>query len=146
MKVPSEFGVDDRALTELVIPGDLRRAKEVEDTILDELRAAAYDSDAVFAVKLALEEAFTNAIKHGNREDPEKLITVRFFVDAERAVVMVRDEGQGFRPREVPDPTTDENLERPDGRGLMLMQCYMNAVRYNRRGNEVWLLKKRQPC
>ena len=57
---------------------------------------------------------------------------------------MVRDEGRGFRRKSLPDPTADENLQRAGGRGLMLMRSYMTKVRYNRVGNEVWLLKTRK--
>ena len=56
---------------------------------------------------------------------------------------MVRDEGTGFCPTAVPDPTEAENLERPNGRGIMLMQSYMTRVWFNERGNEVWMMKMR---
>jgi serine/threonine-protein kinase RsbW len=103
-----------------------------------------YDPDATFAIKLSLEEALTNAIKHGNCNNPHKYVTIRYYVDGERAVVMVRDEGCGFVLDEIPDPTADENLERPSGRGLMLIQSYMTHVEFRNPGNEVWMLKLRQ--
>jgi len=108
--------------------------------------ACGYDPDAVFGINLSLEEALTNAVRHGNAGDPDKTVTIRYFVDAERVVVMVRDEGNGFRPEAVPDPTADENLERPSGRGLMLMQSYLSQVTYSPRGNEVWMLKLNRPA
>jgi serine/threonine-protein kinase RsbW len=141
MKVPPDFGVSDAALVSITVPNDLRAMKEPEQRILGELRRHGYDADTLFAIKLAFEEAVTNAIKHGNCNDCNKKVHLRYFVDAERVVLMVRDEGCGFRPEDVPDPTSDENLERPSGRGLMLMQSYMTAVRYADEGNEVWLLK-----
>ena len=143
MKCPTEFGVDDAALLELAVPNDLRSAKLPEGRILAELDRFGYEPDAAFAVKLALEEAVTNAVKHGNRNDPSKRITVRFHVDAERVIIMVRDDGPGFRPACVPDPTAEENLERPNGRGIMLMHSYMTHVCYNESGNEVWMFKRR---
>ncbi|TWT44033.1 Serine-protein kinase RsbW [Phycisphaerae bacterium RAS1] len=138
---PPDFGAAGLALTDVVIPNDLRSAKTVADRIVAELARLKYDDDCAFAVKLSLEEALTNAIKHGNRNDPAKRVFLRFRVDPQRAIIMVRDEGPGFSPQDVPDPTADENLERPNGRGIMLMQCYMSKVWYNSTGNEVWMLK-----
>lgn len=141
MSVPLDFGVRDEDLIELVVPNELRAAKGAEDRVMDDLERHAYSEEALFAIKLALEEALTNAVKHGNRNDASKQLVVRYRVDDRRAIIMVRDEGQGFAPAAVPDPTADENLERPNGRGIMLMQAYMTKVCYNTVGNEVWMLK-----
>jgi len=144
MKVPPDFGVDDRKLVGVTLPSDLHRLKEPELQIMQELKRSGYDEDTIFAIKLAYEEAVTNAVKHGNCNDPTKHVTIRWYVGRERFVLMVRDEGCGFQPTNVPDPTADENLERPCGRGLMLMQSYMTKVRYSKAGNEVWLLKEQR--
>jgi serine/threonine-protein kinase RsbW len=143
MDVAIEFGVNPR-WDEVVVPNDLRSAKQPESLILRRLSDLNYSEDVTFAIKLALEEALTNAIKHGNRNDTSKQLVVKFHIDPQRALIVVRDEGPGFSPQEVPDPTADENLERPSGRGIMLMQAYMTKVRYNDRGNEVWMLKENQ--
>ena len=58
---------------------------------------------------------------------------------------MMSNEGRGFCPENVPDPTAEENLERPNGRGIMLMHSYTTRVCYNRTGNEVWMLKEKSP-
>ncbi len=145
MDLAAEFGVREGDLTQIVVPSDLRHAKEPEDRILSELARLGYSEDARFAIKLALEEALTNAVKHGNRNDPSKRLTVRYHITPERAVIVVRDEGSGFAPDQLPDPTADENLERPNGRGIMLMHAYMNKVRFNPTGNEVWMLKENRP-
>jgi serine/threonine-protein kinase RsbW len=141
MTISEEFGVREAELTQIEIPNDLRSAKGPEDRILAELAGNGYDEDTTFAIKLALEEALTNAIKHGNRNDASKRVVVCYAINASRIVIMVRDEGCGFRPVDVPDPTDDANLERPNGRGIMLMNAYMTRVRYNSAGNEVWMLK-----
>lgn len=143
MKVPPDFGIDDADLTDVVVPNDLRFVREPEARIMAELRRCGYDDDTVFAIKLAFEEAVTNAVKHGNCGYRRKRVHLWYYVDGRRVVFMVRDEGCGFRPEQVPDPTADENLERPSGRGLMLMQSYMTRVCYSATGNEVWLLKER---
>jgi len=105
------------------------------------VKGAGYCADAVFAVKLALEEALINAVKHGNRDDPAKTVTIEYDVDAREVRIAVTDEGEGFRPADVPDPTADENLECPTGRGIMLMRAYMDRVDYNRQGNSVRMVK-----
>lgn len=141
MSAPEDFGVCDCDLTEVVVPNDLRAVKQPEEMILRQLGSCCYSEESVFAIKLALEEALTNGVKHGNCSDPSKRLTVRFCIRPDRAVIMVRDEGNGFCPDTIPDPTAEENLQRPNGRGIMLMNAYMTSVRYNPQGNEVWLLK-----
>ena len=142
MAVPSEFGVRDTDLIELVLPNDLQSARQAEARIMARLAHCCYSAEVTFAIKLALEEALTNAVKHGNDNDASKQLVVRYSVDPERTVIMVRDEGHGFARTKLPDPTRDENLERPSGRGIMLMHAYMTRVHFNRAGNEVWLLKR----
>ncbi len=142
MLAASQFGIPDDGLTELVLPNDLRAAREPGERILRELQRNHYAAEVVFAIKLALEEALTNAIKHGNRGDKSKRLWVRYFVDPQRVLIMVRDQGQGFRPGGVPDCTADENLERPSGRGIMLMHAYMTRICYNDEGNEVWMYRE----
>lgn len=143
MQAPTEFDLDPAAIVVVAVPNDLCSVKRPEREILRALARWGYDADTTFGIKLALEEALTNAVKHGNCNDASKRVTVGYYVDARRAVLMVRDEGEGFCPAAVPDPTTDDNLERPNGRGLMLMHAYMTKVLFNQRGNEVWLLKER---
>ncbi|MFH1747828.1 MAG: ATP-binding protein [Planctomycetota bacterium] len=144
MKVPPDFGVDDGELREMSIPNDLRSVRQPEIRIMKELLRCGYDADTIFGVKLALEEALANAVRHGNQCDSAKEIIIRYHVNPARVVIMVRDQGCGFSPGSVPDPTAEENIERPSGRGIMLMQSYMTKVRFNKRGNEVWLLKEKQ--
>jgi serine/threonine-protein kinase RsbW len=96
-----------------------------------------------FGMRLALEEALVNAIKHGNQSDPTKRVRVGYQVTAEGVLVEVEDEGAGFDARQVPDPCAPENLERPGGRGLLLMRSYMTWVRFNPCGNCVTLYERR---
>ncbi|MGO8702554.1 MAG: SpoIIE family protein phosphatase [Candidatus Brocadiia bacterium] len=126
----------------IVIPSEPMQLTRVESLVLSRLEALNYGERALFAVRLALEEAIINAIKHGNRMDKAKHVTVTFSVDREECVVSVEDEGQGFDPDAVPDPTADENLELPHGRGLVLMRAYMDDVGFNAKGNRVTMRKK----
>ena len=115
------------------------------DRVAAAMEAEGYPEHDVFAMRLALEEALVNALKHGHRNDPGKQVQVRYDVTAERALAEVRDEGPGFDPDAVPDPLAAENLERPSGRGLLLMRHYLSWVRHNARGNAVTLCKRRSP-
>ncbi len=141
--IPQDFDVDTADMIEMVVSNNLRAAKAPEDKILEALERNGYSADTIFAIKLALEEAMTNAVKHGNRNDPSKHITVLYTVNDRYTCVVVRDEGTGFCPAAVPDPTQTENLERPFGRGIMLMTSYMTKVHFGENGNEVWMLKNK---
>ena len=132
----------DKYVTISTIASDLQQARLLEDTLLREVGRFGYSEQAVFAIKLALEEAINNAIRHGNGCDPDKRVTVRVELDDDKMTISVADEGPGFNPGTVPDPTADENLEKPSGRGIMLMRAYMDDVRYNQRGNEICMCKR----
>lgn len=129
--------------TDVTIPSDPAEARQIQDAIEAALKTQAYGERDVFSIRLALEEALVNAIKHGNQLDRAKKVRVAYHVGADRFDVLIADEGSGFDPGDVPDPTAVENLERPCGRGLMLMKHYMTAVQYNDRGNTVTMSKVR---
>jgi serine/threonine-protein kinase RsbW len=128
---------------DLVIPSDPAAVGSVQDDIERALRACQFDDHEVFSIKLALEEALVNAIKHGNQMDRGKQISIWYHVTAERFDVRIVDEGKGFDPQEVPDPMDPENLERPCGRGLLLMRHYMTEVTYHPPGNRLSMTKVR---
>jgi serine/threonine-protein kinase RsbW len=127
----------------LTIPSTLKAAREPEEVIMKEAEANGFCEEELFALKLALEEAMTNAVKHGNGCDPDKQVIVRYAVTAEKLVVVVTDEGPGFQPDTVPDPTTPDRLPLPNGRGIMLMRAYMDHVDYRKNGREVYMMKRR---
>jgi serine/threonine-protein kinase RsbW len=129
---------------EFVIPSDLNEARTVQELIEKQLHQFQYEDKEIFGIRLALEEAIVNAIKHGNQMDGGKKVYVRFRVLAERFEVGVTDEGPGYDPTDVPDPLADENLERPSGRGLFLMRHYMTEVTVHPPGNRLTMLKLRQ--
>jgi serine/threonine-protein kinase RsbW len=114
--------------------------------LLDALTAAlaglGYSPEDRFGVRLALEEAVVNGLRHGNGGDPGKCVRVRYHVNAEGLLAEVRDEGRGFDPGAVPDPALPENWDRPGGRGLFLMRHYMTWVYYHGRRNRVFLYKR----
>ncbi|MEN6576657.1 MAG: ATP-binding protein [Phycisphaerales bacterium] len=109
--------------------------------ILAALDARGFSQDDIFAVHLALEEAFLNAVKHGNKMDSTKKVTVEYAVDSEKVEISITDEGDGFDPGAIPDPRVGENLYRPEGRGLLLMGAYMHVVEYSPRGNNLRMVR-----
>lgn len=115
----------------------------VQQAIVDAAADHGFDETQVFAIKLALEEALTNAIKHGNCLDPDKRVTVDYRVNDREVRIEVCDEGCGFVPDAVPDPTIDANLEKPSGRGVMLIRAYMSEVHFNSAGNCITMIKRR---
>ena len=126
---------------ELTIASDLAEARRVQAEIEHALHAAGFSDHEIFAIRLALEEALVNAIKHGNQMDRAKNVRVVYHISPDRFEVEIADEGPGFDPGDVPDPTAVENIERPCGRGLMLMRYYMTEVNFNGRGNSVRMAK-----
>ncbi len=133
----------DKQYREVIITSVFSEAKQVEDSIVTEAENLGYDDEALFALRLSLEEALTNAIRHGNNRDVKKKIQIKYCVDNEAIEVSVTDEGGGFRPEDVPDPTAAENIARPSGRGIMLMKAYMDKVQYNKDGNEVYMVRQK---
>ena len=131
---------------DLVIPSDPAEARRVQEDIERALKSHRFDDREIFSIKLALEEALVNAIKHGNQMDRSKKVRISYWVNAERFEIHITDEGKGFDPDDVPDPTAVENLERPCGRGLMLMRHYMNEVNFSGRGNCVVMSKLLRPA
>lgn len=125
------------------IPSTLKATREPQETVLKEAEDCGFCGDTLFAIKLALEEAMSNAVKHGNKCDPAKRVTIRYAVTDERLAVVVADEGGGFSPESVPDPTTRDRLPLPNGRGIMLMRAYMDVVEYRNNGAEVYMMKRK---
>jgi serine/threonine-protein kinase RsbW len=94
------------------------------------------------AVELALREAVSNAVVHGNRMDAHKLVQVRCRCELRKGVsIIVRDQGQGFDPNAVPDSLAVENLEAAHGRGIALMRLSMDELTFRRNGTEVHMRK-----
>jgi len=122
-------------------PSCLCQARQIEDTILEECEKHHFGADDTFAIKLALEEALVNAVKHGNKLEAGKCVRVQYHVTDQRADIAIEDQGCGFNPAELPDPTSEENLEKCCGRGILLMRVYMSSVVFNPAGNKVTLTR-----
>jgi serine/threonine-protein kinase RsbW len=112
-------------------------------------RLLNFEDDALVWMEVAVRESVINAIKHGNRNDPQKQVFVEFITrpdtDPDEMVVTIRDEGEGFDPDDLPDPLAPENLLKSSGRGIFFMRSFMDDVRIERAkegGMQVRLTKK----
>lgn len=127
-----------------MIPSDLNEARRVQEEIGALLASEqAFNEHDLFAIRMAVEEALVNAIKHGNQMDPAKQVRVIYALNLENFEVHITDEGPGFAPEDVPDPTAPENLERPCGRGLLLIRHYMSDVSFRDGGKTISMFKHR---
>ena len=128
---------------ELVIPSTTEAGQALLERIVGKIETLeTFSPKDVFGIRLALDEAIVNAIKHGNGFHPEKTVRVNCLIEDALFRIEIADQGSGFCLEDVPDPTEEENLERPCGRGIMLMRSFMSKIEYNSTGNTV-LLEKR---
>jgi serine/threonine-protein kinase RsbW len=124
------------------IPSDTAKGREVQERIVGTMEQRGFSPRDVFGVRLALEEALVNAIKHGNKMDLEKTVHVDWWVSDNHVRIEIEDEGKGFDVGDVPDPTDEENLDKPGGRGIMLMRSFMSLIEYNETGNRLTMEKR----
>lgn len=117
----------------------------IQIVVDDALGRLGLDEDGRHWVGIAVREAVANAIKHGNRQDPDKAVEVAMVVENGQAVIEIADVGEGFEPEEVANPLEPENLLKPNGRGIFYMKSFMDDVEYRFRpeGGTVLTLRKR---
>jgi serine/threonine-protein kinase RsbW len=129
LELPSDPGVIETAVAYLV----------------DRLRAYAFDGSRLnLNFRVGVAEALANAMIYGNGSDPDKRVRVEVELSSDEVALQVYDEGIGFDPAEVPDPTLPENLEGTGGRGIFLIRELMDEVRYNEPGNCVRLVLRNE--
>jgi serine/threonine-protein kinase RsbW len=128
---------------ERLIPSSPGAGWAVQEEIIDHLRDQQWCGRDRFCVLLALEEAIANAIKHGNRLDPQKHVRVACKLSPTLLRIEIADEGPGFDSAHLPDPTEPWRLDCPCGRGVMLIRKFMSRVAYSPTGNKVILEKDR---
>ena len=111
--------------------------------ILAELKDHSFKEDDLFAVHLALDEAFANAVEHGNKRDPAKKVKVEYSVDSDKIEISITDEGNGFEPDKLKDPLEPENLLNESGRGIFLIRNLMDKIdfKFTDNGTEVIAIK-----
>ncbi|HET8656282.1 MAG TPA: ATP-binding protein [Longimicrobiaceae bacterium] len=131
----------------LELPSDLRVIEPAVSYLVNRCRAFGYRGSRLsLNFRVGVTEALANAILYGNGGDARRMVQVEVSLNAVRVVLRVVDQGEGFDPRAVPDPTRPENVDRTSGRGLFLIRELMDEVEYNDRGNAVCLVLRREPA
>ena len=128
---------------ERVIPSETGAGAPLLQEILQQLEKHDWIQHDIFSIHLAMEKALVNPIRHGNRLDTSKHVHVACRMKPDLVRIEITDEGEGFDPSSVPDPTDPDHIEAPSGRGLMLMRSFMSRVEYNDVGNHVVMEKER---
>lgn len=124
----------------LDVPSDLEYVGPAVELIAERFRRGILSPRRVrFNLRTALAEALANAIAYGNRLDPSRHVRVRVEAGREAVRIAVTDDGDGFDPAAVPDPTLPAHLEREDGRGLYVLRSLVDRVDFNEKGNTIWL-------
>ena len=132
----------------LVLGSRFEHIEIAERALLDLVAQADCDHDEQYWIVTALREAMANAVRHGNQERPERKVRVDYSIEGRTVTIRVEDEGEGFDPSQVPDPTREENLLRPNGRGIFYMQQFMSRVEFSRApdgGTTVVMVKELLP-
>ena len=126
------------------ISGERVACGEVVESIREAMSDAGIGEAASFAVRLSLEEAIANAIRHGHAGDVTRAIAISAEVSPKEVELTIADRGPGFDPEAVPDPTAEENLTIASGRGLALMRAFMTEVEIPPPGNRIILIWRSQ--
>ena len=130
-----------REVIEIELPSDVAYMDGVLSYLVDRAAKFGIIRPAASNIFVALDEALTNAIRHGNAEDLSKKVRISAEISARGARFTIADEGPGFDVAAVPDPREPANLFKPSGRGVMLIHHIMDEVRFNERGNEITMVK-----
>lgn len=135
------MGVTTETVIRLELPSSTQFIYVLDAVISEVLREMEFDEDTCEQVNLAVIEAGTNAIKHGNKEDPKKQAYFEFILSADKVTIVVQDQGDGFNRQEVADPLDPANLMKSSGRGIFLMETSMDSVDYEASGTIVRMVK-----
>jgi len=142
---PARAPLNGSSHFEFTISSINEQSQEVQSKIMHDVHRRGFNSQTIFAIRLSLEEAMMNAIKHGNRLDPRKKVYIAATVNSRQAEIIVEDEGPGFHRHAVPDPTLPENIEKCSGRGIHLIEAYMDEVQWSHGGRRLRMIKRNEP-
>jgi serine/threonine-protein kinase RsbW len=130
---------------EFELPSDLTLMNGVLQYLLERVAKLGLIAPERSNLFIALDEAFVNAVKHGNKNDPSKLVRVGAELSPKEACFTIEDEGEGFDVATIPDPRDPANLFKSSGRGVLLIYNIMDEVEYNAQGNRVKMVKRPEP-
>ncbi len=131
---------------EFELPSDLALMNGVLQYLLERVAKLGVIAPEKSNLFIALDEAFVNAVKHGNKNDPTKLVRVGAELSPKEACFTIEDEGEGFDVQTIPDPCDPTNLFKSSGRGVLLIYNIMDEVEYNAQGNRVKMVKRPEPA
>lgn len=131
---------------EFELPSDLALMNGVLQYLLERVAKLGVIAPEKSNLFIALDEAFVNAVKHGNKNDPAKLVRVGAELSPKEACFTIEDEGEGFDVQTIPDPRDPANLFKSSGRGVLLIYNIMDEVEYNAQGNRVKMVKRPEPA
>jgi serine/threonine-protein kinase RsbW len=132
--------------TELTLPSRIDTVATAAAAVAEFVGRSGISDDAAFGIDMAVREAVTNAVLHGNRQDEGKVVEIILKSSPDAVEISVHDQGPGFNPEEVPDPTAQENILKASGRGIFFMRSFMDEVNWSIRpggGTTVRMLKRR---
>ena len=121
----------------LTLKSTYEESETVPDFVLEVQDKCSLNEDVTSTLMLLASEAITNAIEHGNRSDPSKIVKITINVLADKIITHVIDQGEGFKPEETVDPLKEENLLNTSGRGIFLLQELSDEVEFLDDGREV---------
>ena len=130
----------------LSLPSSMQHVYLLDVVVSEILKETDFTEDMQEQINLAVIEAGTNAIKHGNKEDPNKKATIELTLAEDKLAIAIKDEGTGFARKEVADPLDPENLLKSSGRGLFLIEAYMDSVTYEANGTIIKMVKYKNPA
>ena len=128
----------------LSLPSSMQYVYLLDVVVTEILKETDFTEDIQEQINLAVIEAGTNAIKHGNKENPTKKATLEFTLAEDKLEIVIEDEGDGFTRKEVADPLDPENLLKSSGRGLFLMEACMDSVTYENNGTIIKMVKYKE--
>jgi serine/threonine-protein kinase RsbW len=132
--------------TELSLPSRIDTVASAAAAVAQFISRSGMSDDAAFGIDMAVREAVTNAVLHGNRQDENKTVDIVLKSSPDAVEISVHDQGPGFNPEDVPDPTATENILKTSGRGIFFMRTFMDEVNWLIRpegGTTVRMLKRR---
>jgi serine/threonine-protein kinase RsbW len=138
----------ESSVVEVTLESDLKNVEVAEEISRKVAGTAGFNEEEQHRIEMAVHESMINAIWHGNKNDSSKSVWLRFQIHRDRLEIRIRDQGNGFDPKRIPDPLADENLLNVSGRGIFLIRSFMDEFRVehiNGNGTEVTLVKRLSP-
>ena len=131
----------------LELPNDLHAIERAVEYLVDRCEEAGFDCDRLhLKFRVSVTEALSNAMLYGNAKDPRKRVRIEAHFTQDSATIRVTDEGPGFDPAQLPDPTKHPHRRRAGGRGIFLIRKLMDHVEFNERGNSITMVLNGSPC